>query len=702
MGKKNDNFAFGVFQDGLTVKIAELVSIDGTVKILRLEKAELRAPLYPKPTETLAENYLSLDNYTEDIEEKDVQDFDELSELNQLENLEIPETLEGGDLPVTMDSEQEMESPESYMQSEESVNGKGDLQKLLQTFPITKGKIAFSTNDEQISYHQFDSAFATNKLRKKLKQEILSKEELKIKNYALDYIINPNGSGLAFAHRGSFELLDAIQELNPILTKKKFLYSHIDTNEISLINLVRNCYDYPSEDFVTVLYIGIDYKVGIVLKDNNHIKTFPIIITETDPEKKRQAIYSKIILEQDISNTPITQHVILAGEDVTDEDVAYYQEKGFYWDPLKRLELKDIELVETEEDSSSSEIIAQYAIPISLAWKALEIKGTKFHNCNLLPTKIIESQKYFKIAWHGFLILAIIFYVALWGTLNNLEIKQEIKNIQKEQTRVQTVISEINRKITQVNLVKDKINVIEAKNQLVKDISEDKNQWHKILKDLSIGYGQNSISWIRSIRNKQNELLLSGLTSRRRNIITFSNFFPECEIKSITPIFIEEVPIWNYEMIYQFPKVKEEQKKIVATKVEPPQILNNEPESYNEITLLYHDIITAYFAGRISESHQRFIEFANNYPDHKRAYNATYFTGECNFIEGNIDKAVTIFSNILSKNGSKNPDCLIMLGNSYNKLGNLDKAMSFWQRVLDEYPEHELAELAKFKLMDKG
>ena len=679
MAKKSDKFAFGIFQDGLTVKIAELISIDGTVKILRLGKTELRAPLYPKPTESLAEDYLSLDNYTEEPEEKK-------------------------DIEVQLrcrHCQQEMEGAESYLQSEESVNGKNDLQRLLQTFPITKGKIAFSTNDEQVTYHQFDSAFATSKLRKKLRQEILSKEELKAKKYALDYILNPNGSGLAFVHRGQFELLDATQELNPILTKKKFMYSHIDTNEISLINLVKNCYDYPSEDFVTILYIGIDYKVGIVLKDNNHIKTFPIIITEIDPEKKRQAIYSKIILEQDISNTPITQHVILAGEDVTDEDVAFYQEKGFYWDPLKRLELSNLELVETNEDLDSSEIIAQYAIPISLAWKALDVKGTKFHQSNLLPTKILESQKYFKIAWHGFLTLAIIFYVALWGTLKNLEIKQEMQNLQVKQTQVQTEISEVQRKITQVNIVKDKINVIESKNQLVKDIVQDKNQWNTIFTKISKGYSKNRISWIDNIRNNKNQIMLSGYTSKRRNIIEFSSYFPDCEIKSITPIFIEDIPIWDFEMLYSYPKPgKETPQKIEI--ITPPEVTSDQIESMDDVTLLYRDIITTYFSGRITEAHQRFIDFANKYPNHKRAYNARYFTGECHYLESNYQKAIDIFNQTLTQGGSKNGDCLMMLGNCYEKLNNEDRAIEYWTRLINEYPDHELYELARYKLQNKG
>ena len=542
MSNKKNQFAFGIFQDGLTVKIAELVQIDGAIKILRLGKTDLSAPLYPAPPEA-GEDYTAIEELEEKKEEKKSEDsgFDELEQLSRLEDLSISEE----SVNITEDVAVLPEDGGLEINQEEMIHGRMDLQKLIQSFPLHKGKIALSVNDEQVSYHQFDSPFASSKLKKKLKSEILSKEELKSKNYALDYIINPNGSGLAFVHRGSLELLNAVQDINPVITKQKFIFSHVDTNEITLMGLVNNSYDFPPEDFITILYIGNDYKVGIVIKDRNHIKTFPIIITETDPEKKRQAIYSKIILEQDISNTPITQHVILAGEDVSDEDVAFYQEKGFYWDPLKRLSLPDLDVVDSEGEETSEEKLAQYAIPIGLAWKALEPKNPNFYKCNLLPSRILESQKYFKIAWHGFVVLLAIFYFTLSGTLKHLEIKQQIIEIQKNTTIVQSELQDVNRKIAAVNAVKDKIRVIENKNNVVKAITGRKNQWHYILKTFSESFMNNKITWIEMLRANDRDFNIMANTSRRRNIIEFSNILAENKVSSIEPIFIDEIPIWD-------------------------------------------------------------------------------------------------------------------------------------------------------------
>ena len=704
MKRKKNKFAFGIFQDGLTIKIAELVSIDDAIKILRLGKTELSAPLYQKSTDGLPEDLAAIEEVKEEEE-----DFDELKKLDQLEDLSISGDIGDESLDIIEGEDIEKTETTFALEKEKIDAGKKEFQRLLQSFPFEKGKIALNANDEQISYHQFDSAFATSKLRKKIKAEILSKEELKARNYSLDYIINPNGSGLAFVHRGPLELFTVIQELNPIITKEKYIYSYIDTNEISLMNLVRNCYDFPPEDFVTILYIGIDYKIGIVMKDKNHIKTFPIIITETEPEKKRQAIYSKIILEQDISNTPITQHVILSGEDVSDEDIAFYQEKGFYWDPLKRLELKNIELIETEEEISSAEKIAEYAIPIALAWKTLTPKNKNFFPSNLLPASIIESQKYFKIAWHGILILAAIFYFTLSGTLKNLELKHDIIEIKNKTAFIQTEIQEVKRKIAEVNIMKSNIKVIEDKNKLVKEITGVKNLWHYIIKTFSNSFRTKKLSWIEELRTDEDIFKISASTTRRRNIIEYSSLFPNSKLANISPIFIEEIPIWNFDMDFSYPDPKEiaekESYQIIAkktpsTKTQSKDIAQavEDEITEDEITLLYRNIINIYFSGNIDEAFIQFNEFIKKYPNHKRVYNANYFIGECFYLKGKIPEAKVIFENVLQQEGNKIPDALLMTGNCYEKENNIERALFYWNKLSSSYPEHNLASFAQYKI----
>ena len=66
---------------------------------------------------------------------------------------------------------------------------------------------------------------------------MLSKEEIKAKDYTFDYMLYHDNSGLAFVHTGKFKFFHALRDINLILSKERYYYSYIDTNPVSLINI---------------------------------------------------------------------------------------------------------------------------------------------------------------------------------------------------------------------------------------------------------------------------------------------------------------------------------------------------------------------------------------------------------------------------------------------------------------------------------
>ena len=56
-----------------------------------------------------------------------------------------------------------------------------------------------------------------------------------------------------------------------------------------------------------------------------HVKTFPIIVPDDDEIAMREIIYSKVLLEQDISDIPIIKNILIAGDNASDEDLDYFR-----------------------------------------------------------------------------------------------------------------------------------------------------------------------------------------------------------------------------------------------------------------------------------------------------------------------------------------------------------------------------------------
>jgi Tfp pilus assembly protein PilN len=545
MKSSKEKIAFGIFQDGLNIKVAQLtMDVSGAIKIQKLEETILTYPLYKEQEEKPEEVQKKKDVLEDDLELPEISEFEESEEYEEIKK-------------------------------EDELSGKNDLQKLLLNFPLDLGKIALNANDSQVTYYQFDSKFSKGLLRqkgekvflskdgiKKLEAQIFGKEELKDRKLKekYDFVINPDKSILAFAHRGEFELLKAMQEINLLLTKKKYFYSLIDPNEIALMNLVRNNYQFADDEYVLLLYIGVDYKVGIVMKGKIHVKTFPIIITDSKPANMRRAIFSKVTLEQDLSHLHFTQNIILAGEYIKDEDVAYFVLKFSYRSKVTRMEFgKD--MMPAEKDMSefglgsevNSEKMAKFSIPIGLAWKTLEPQNPNFIKTNLIPPAILEKQKPFKIAWHGWLLMVLLFSFALVGTMQNLGLSQQVTYKKRAVANLEKELQDKGELAKKLDEIKVELEQMVKEMERVEELQGDRAHWDVVINHLAKTFQTNSTSWIVRMMTEGEVIRLRALSTNRKSIVRIAESLPNSKITQILKVTTGEFLVWEFELEFTFP-----------------------------------------------------------------------------------------------------------------------------------------------------
>ena len=709
---------YGIFQDGLDIQIAHLVRDEDLIKIQNLGETTLSEPLYTKkevnkiPTIELSDTNLEIQN-NPDLKEEGF-DLPEISEFDEFESNKLTEEIT-------------------------EVNAEGgtstsELQRILSNFSLETGKIALNANEEQISYHIFNSSLTFSAIKKKIKTEILSQEELKSRKYAIGCIPNYDGMTLAFLHRGEFDLLNAILQVRPLLSPKRYIFSYIDTNEIALMNLIRANYNFPENDYVLILYVGSEYKAGIVMRNNTHVKTFKIIgDTSSRSENIRQVIYSKIILEQDVSNIPPVQHLILTGNMVRDEDIRFFSSKFDETTEVSRFEFKNINIA-TINRKYSPENIAKYAIPISLALKAADPKNKAFYNTNLLPPKIIESQKRFKIGWHGFILFIAIFYFTYSATLKNLENNRQIVELQRQNYNIESELRHKNLMFARANELSQQITGKRKSMDKIKTISGNKSQWHRTIIALSDAFAKNPISWINYLRSDTSGFMVQGTTNHKENIAYITRYFPGCIVSDVKTSEIQSIPVMRFVMNFSY----SDQEKWV-TKVAKPAPVNTQPgktaapppitpapksiesesapklaapapavvqsqsppvQSTPRITpyTVYREAAETYLSGNIQEGYHKLTQFVEKYPNSPFTYSANYLIGECLFLMGEVAQAKDIFEKIANQDGTKTPDALLMLGRCYNALGDKAKAIDCWGMLITKYPEHKLAKMAEEKI----
>ncbi len=88
-----------------------------------------------------------------------------------------------------------------------------------------------------------------------------------------------------------------------------------------------------------------------------------------------------------------------------------------------------------------------------------------------------------------------------------------------------------------------------------------------------------------------------------------------------------------------------------------------------------------------------FAAFLLKYPDHPYVENAMYWRGECYFAQGDYVRASEQFEGVVARFplGGKTPDALLKLGMCQQKLGNPQKAATYFDKLGREWPRSDAA-----------
>ncbi|RMA92517.1 tetratricopeptide repeat protein [Hydrogenothermus marinus] len=121
---------------------------------------------------------------------------------------------------------------------------------------------------------------------------------------------------------------------------------------------------------------------------------------------------------------------------------------------------------------------------------------------------------------------------------------------------------------------------------------------------------------------------------------------------------------------------------------------------------IYDKALDLYYEGKLEEAKKELKRFLNTSSKDSKYYdNALFWLGQIYYTEGQYDKAINTFENLINecetgqlKDCNKIPDTLLKLAYSYLKIGEKEKAIKYLKQLLDKYPDSDQAKIAKKKL----
>ncbi|HNQ44117.1 MAG TPA: hypothetical protein PKI59_06795, partial [Candidatus Cloacimonadota bacterium] len=239
--------------------------------------------------------------------------------------------------------------------------------------------------------------------------------------------------------------------------------------------------------------------------------------------------------------------IILAG-DLASLHLAEYMETQFPNSRIEMFSFTNLIMASTESDSFDPHLLTHYTVPIALAYKALHPDDNSFSPTNFLPAKVLEGQKELKIAWHGFIILFLIFALAVGSTFNFMRLNQEYTTEVKLKQEQKLQLEKLRAEAGEIQRIRSELEAQEKNIQLLGSLLEGKNAWTELLSVLNRTFMNNPTSWLNNLKKDKDRLQISGSTTRSKNVVNISNALTSSQIRKVTTSTIRGNNIWSFEI----------------------------------------------------------------------------------------------------------------------------------------------------------
>ncbi len=493
--------AIGITINGNEVRAAFLSLVRGKARIKALESITLDQPIDHAHSEDKAEP----------------------EALNDLENaFDINE-------PRTSQAEE----PE-VSKSNDAAQNVSKVYALLDKFNNMKANVAINAPHLTVKYDFIEKQQAPKKKnRLKSKMDIWGQEgegEGEDDAHGTKYLNASDDKTLMVDYEYHPPVIELMEEVNQFRSNNLNLVL-MDTNELALVDLVKEIYKFDKDEITAIVYIEQDFSRVIFLNGKDIFHITPTLHKGSLSKDVLEVLYSRIIFAQDHYFIPEINKILVAGHSSRLKAKYYFRQKfpsalTGYLNSRKipsDLRFKDRGL-----------LFSRYAVPIALAWKALIKNAVKSKDSNFLPEYIRDRQTVPRLAVHGYLLLFLITSSALlftWALVSkNLEIRKVTRRVEVMQQQVDN-----NKALTdRVHTYDGQIIDIERKIALVDSFSISYGETISFLQLLNKEvHGARDI-WITEMKKTGPKVNITGVAQKRAKIPIIANAIGGADLKKVT------------------------------------------------------------------------------------------------------------------------------------------------------------------------
>lgn len=517
----------GLVLDGDVIQVAYLSVANKKLHLSKIDKI------------TLSENPEEHQKNTED--ELGLEDVFGIEEPEQVSENATPADAESKEedediLSLVGDSDIEVQSDEMVVQSLLSgIN----MKQVDLGLNIPSGTTVFQVFKDQ-NYKDLKNKELVEIIQEKL--ETLYGSPKSSDSYAQE--IRSDGALVLASNENESAFLDLIERSKTLYPGKVFIREVLPDEGI-LIDLVRTNYELDENEVTGIVLFGTQTSRLIFMKGRELWLVSPVINEGKNSSHVLGTIFSKILFQLDAGELPSLERIILANNWLGERSVEFFQKnfpdilvEEFKYNPEK------IEF----DPKIETEAIHHYTTAIGIAWAASGTDAREFSHYSFLPEYIRERQKFFKLEWHGVVLLLLIALTPLWFNHFYGINSNKISNLKNDLERTQIQLKNIHSIVVGTNYLSQKYSIDNERLKYVKELSEGTLKWSKTLQIVNNGFKNIKGAWITSLRSAKDGISIQGYSLYRNRIPEITELFADATLQSVNIAKVREVQVYKYNI----------------------------------------------------------------------------------------------------------------------------------------------------------
>ena len=497
--------AIGIFVDGLDVKLAKLSAKHGKIQLDELIST----------------------TFVTKLEERQ------------------PAVVEADSIGATAEA---FALPTNEATSEVATDNNSVLLSLLSRYPVNSYVLSYAVSEPSIYYHllESDNGLKGTKLKQRILNELRNVRSVQPAIDAIDYFYSADKNLVSVVREDGTMMLSLLDAIKPFLGRRLPRISLIEISDIALLNLARANYGFSPDEISTIIYIGVEFTRLIFMKGSEFFHFAPVLGEGYDSPNIQNTVYARLLLEQDNMGIARIDKILLAGESKKIEFDAFVREQIPDVDvQYLRTPYLDTSTISAEQQ----ELVPEFAVPIATAWKVLEESHPAFYRTNLLPVNVREQQRTFKLAWHGYVLLLLVFLSSFFFTTRYATIHKDVASKQAVLSQLQDKLDENERLKTAIAGLNDQINRLNSALAVYDSLVPGSDRWNKLLLQLTKGVEDIGAVWITEVGSLSGGAMsIQGYTLYRARIPRIAALFDNATLARVEVKEIREKtpPVYGF------------------------------------------------------------------------------------------------------------------------------------------------------------